>query len=57
MDEMKYEFTAQELMNMHNALIHTTPTGEDIIAIGGVVMDIRRKLSESENKKEGGEKE
>ena len=57
MDEKKYEFTAQELMDIHNALIRTQPSGEDIIVIAGVVMDIRKKLSKSENNEEGGEKE
>ena len=45
----------QVLMNIHNALMNTHPTGQDIIQIAAACMDIRRLLDEGaeEAKKEG----
>ena len=49
---------AQLLANIHNALINTHPTGQDIITIASVCMDIRRLLEDGTEKAEKeGEKE
>ena len=56
MDEPKtISVEVQKLADIHNALINTHPTGQDIIVIASVCMDIRRLLDEGaeEAKKEG----
>lgn len=47
--EKKIEVDVEFIANIHNALVQLHPTGEDIIRVAGVVMDIRRLL-ESEVK-------
>lgn len=44
MDEKKFEFTGEELANIHNALITLRPTGEEIITVYNLIMLCRQKL-------------
>ena len=56
MEEKKtIQVDPQVLANIHNALMNTHPTGQDIITVAAACMDIRRLLDEGakEAEKEG----
>ena len=48
-EKKKIEIEIEMLANIHNALVRLHPTGEDIISVASIIMDLRRVL-ESEVK-------
>lgn len=49
MEEKKIEVEQKFLIDIHNALVRLHPTGEDIVCVASIIMEIRSRL-ESEVK-------
>ena len=43
-EKKKIEIEIEMLANIHNALVRLHPTGEDIISVASIIMDLRRTL-------------
>ena len=43
-EKKKIEIEIETLVNIHNVLVRLHPTGEDIISVASMIMDLRRTL-------------
>ena len=47
MEEKKITIDEELIVRIHNGLVQMHPTGEDIITVASIIMDLRRTLEEN----------